>query len=66
MWGLGSGIAGLIIGLKVLQPTAVMGALLSTARIQAIGDPINTPVDIYSSDGANVVYMHLKKGSKSR
>lgn len=42
LWGLGSGIAGLIIGLKVLPPTAVMGALLSTERIQAIGDPTNT------------------------
>ncbi|WP_029688994.1 C4-dicarboxylate ABC transporter [Thermoanaerobacter sp. A7A] len=42
LWGLGSGIAGLIIGLKLLPPTAVMGALLSTERIQAIGDPTNT------------------------
>jgi Na+/H+ antiporter NhaC len=42
LWGLGSGITGLIIGLKLLPPTAVMGALLSTERIQAIGDPTNT------------------------
>jgi len=42
LWGLGSGIAGLIIGLKLLPPTAVMGALLSAERIQAIGDPTNT------------------------
>jgi H+/gluconate symporter-like permease len=42
LWGLGSGIAGLIIGLKLLPPTAVMGAFLSTERIQVIGDPTNT------------------------
>lgn len=42
LWGLGSGIAGLIISLKILPPTAVMGALLSTERVQAIGDPTNT------------------------
>lgn len=42
LWGLGSGIAGLIISLKILPPTTVMGALLSTERIQVIGDPTNT------------------------
>ncbi|TZE81456.1 C4-dicarboxylate ABC transporter [Calorimonas adulescens] len=42
LWGLGSGIAGLLISLNILPPTAVMGALLSTERVQAIGDPTNT------------------------
>lgn len=42
MWGLGSGIAGLIISLNILSPSAVMGALLSTERMQVIADPTNT------------------------
>lgn len=53
LWGLGSGIAGLIIGLKLLPPTAVMGALLSTERIQAIGDPTNTQ-NVWLSNYAGV------------
>lgn len=42
MWGLGSGIASIIISLNLLSPTAVMGALLSTERMQVIVDPTNT------------------------
>ena len=42
LFGLGSGIAALIIGLGTLQPQAVMGAFLSAERIQACGDPTNT------------------------
>ena len=42
MFGLGSGIAALIIGLNTLNPLAVMGAFLSAERIQAGGDPTNT------------------------
>ena len=42
MWGLGSGIGSLIISLNLLSPHAVMGALLSTERMQAIADPTNT------------------------
>ncbi|QKY70221.1 C4-dicarboxylate ABC transporter [Lentibacillus sp. CBA3610] len=42
MWGLGSGIASIIISLNLLSPTAVMGALFSTERMQAIADPTNT------------------------
>lgn len=42
MWGLGSGIGSLIISLNLLPPHAVMGALLSTERMQAIADPTNT------------------------
>ena len=42
MFGLGSGIAALIIGLNTLNPLAVMGAFLAAERIQAGGDPTNT------------------------
>ncbi|MEE3488415.1 MAG: C4-dicarboxylate ABC transporter [Bulleidia sp.] len=42
LFGLGSGIAALIIGLGTLSPQAVMGAFLSAERIQAAGDPTNT------------------------
>lgn len=42
MWGLGSGIVGLIISLGLLRPEAAMSALLATERVQAIGDPTNT------------------------
>lgn len=42
MWGLGSGIVGLIISLGLLSPPAAMSALLATERVQAIGDPTNT------------------------
>ncbi|MEE8717456.1 MAG: C4-dicarboxylate ABC transporter [Coriobacteriales bacterium] len=42
MFGLGSGIAALIIGLNTLNPQAVMGAFLSAERIQCGADPTNT------------------------
>lgn len=42
MWGLGSGIGSLIISLGILPAPAVMGALLSTERVQVIADPTNT------------------------
>lgn len=42
LFGLGSGIAALIIGLGHLSPLAVMGAFLAAERIQGCGDPTNT------------------------
>lgn len=42
MFGLGSGIAALIIGLGTLNPLAVMAAFLAAERIQCGGDPTNT------------------------
>jgi len=42
LFGFGSGIAALIIGLGTLNPLAVMGAFLSAERIQGAGDPTNT------------------------
>lgn len=42
LFGLGSGIAALMISLGVLPTLAVMGAFLSVERIQAVGDPTNT------------------------
>lgn len=42
MWGLGSGVAAVIIGLNVLPAPAVFSAFLSTERVQSIGDPTNT------------------------
>jgi len=42
LFGLGSGIAALVIGLGTLTPMAVMGAFLAAERIQGCGDPTNT------------------------
>ena len=42
LFGLGSGIAALIIGLGTLSPQAVMAAFLAAERIQGCGDPTNT------------------------
>ena len=42
LFGLGSGIAALVIGLGSLTPLAVMGAFLAAERIQGCGDPTNT------------------------
>lgn len=42
LFGLGSGIAALIIGLDILPVLAVMAAFLSVERVQAVGDPTNT------------------------
>lgn len=42
LFGLGSGIAALVIGLGNLTPLAVMGAFLAAERIQGCGDPTNT------------------------
>ena len=42
LFGFGSGIAALIIGLGALSPTAVMGAFLSAERIQSCGCTTNT------------------------
>ena len=42
LFGLGSGIAALIIGLGTLPAMAVMGAFLAAERIQGCGDPTNT------------------------
>ncbi len=42
LFGLGSGIAALVIGLGTLSPMAVMAAFLAAERIQGCGDPTNT------------------------
>jgi H+/gluconate symporter-like permease len=42
LFGLGSGIAALMISLGTIAPLAVMGAFLSAERIQGVGDPTNT------------------------
>ena len=42
LFGLGSGIAALVMGLGTVPPLAVMGAFLSAERIQGCGDPTNT------------------------
>jgi hypothetical protein len=53
LFGLGSGIAALIIGLGTLNPLAVMGAFLSAERIQGCGDPTNTQ-NVWTSNFAGV------------
>jgi hypothetical protein len=42
LWGLGSGIAAVVISLKILPAPAVFSAFMSAERVQCIGDPTNT------------------------
>lgn len=42
MFGLGSGLAALLVSTKLLSPIAVMGAFISSGQIQSICDPTNT------------------------
>jgi C4-dicarboxylate transporter, DcuC family len=42
LWGLGTGIAALLIGSDIMPPVAVMGAFLASGQIQSICDPTNT------------------------
>lgn len=53
LFGLGSGIAALVIGLGTLSPLAVMGAFLAAERIQGCGDPTNTQ-NVWSANFAEV------------
>lgn len=53
LFGLGSGIAALVIGLGTLNPQAVMGAFLSAERIQGCGDPTNTQ-NVWTANFAEV------------
>ncbi|HBT48893.1 MAG TPA: transporter [Caldanaerobacter subterraneus] len=42
LWGLGSGVAALMISAGTLPPQAIMGALIATGNIQGVCDPTNT------------------------
>lgn len=42
LFGLGSGIAGLIVSFNILPAATVMSAFLAVERVQAIADPTNT------------------------
>ena len=53
LFGLGSGIAALVIGLGTLSPLAVMGAFLAAERIQGCGDPTNTQ-NVWTANFAEV------------
>ncbi|MDR2552797.1 MAG: C4-dicarboxylate ABC transporter, partial [Treponema sp.] len=60
LFGLGSGIAALVIGLGTLNPLAVMGAFLSAERIQGCGDPTNTQ-NVWTANFANVDVNSITK-----
>ncbi len=53
LFGLGSGIAALVISLGTLSPLAVMGAFLAAERIQGCGDPTNTQ-NVWTANFAEV------------
>ena len=53
LFGLGSGIAAVVIGLGTLSPLAVMGAFLAAERIQGCGDPTNTQ-NVWTANFAEV------------
>ena len=42
MYGLGAGVAGIILGSSLLAPTAVMAAFFSVGQMQGVCDPTNT------------------------
>jgi len=42
LWGLGSGIAVLMLGTGTLSPMAITGALLALSAVQDVADPTNT------------------------
>jgi len=42
IWGLGSGIASIMVGLHILPPQAILGAFVACERVQVIGDPTNS------------------------
>ncbi len=60
LFGLGSGIAALIIGLGTLSPLAVMGAFLAAERIQGCGDPTNTQ-NVWTANFAEVEVNTITK-----
>jgi hypothetical protein len=60
LFGLGSGIAALIIGLGTLSPLAVMGAFLAAERIQGCGDPTNTQ-NVWTANFADVDVNSITK-----
>ena len=62
MFGLGAGVAGLMISLKLLPAPAVMSALLATERMQVIGDPTNSHnvwMAGYTSTDVNAITLKL-------
>jgi hypothetical protein len=60
LFGLGSGIAALVIGRGTHNPLAVMGAFLSAERIQGCGDPTNTQ-NVWTANFANVDVNSITK-----
>lgn len=60
LFGLGSGIAALVIGLGSLSPLAVMGAFLAAERIQGCGDPTNTQ-NVWTANFAEVEVNTITK-----
>ncbi len=60
LFGLGSGIAALVIGLGTLSPLAVMGAFLAAERIQGCGDPTNTQ-NVWTANFAEVDVNSITK-----
>ncbi len=42
IWGMGSGLATILLSTKALPPEAIMGVLISVGTIQGVCDPTNT------------------------
>jgi hypothetical protein len=42
IWGMGSGLIGLMLATRALPPAAIMAALMSVGQIQGVCDPTNT------------------------
>jgi hypothetical protein len=60
LFGLGSGLAAVIIGTGSLSPTATMGAFLAMERLQVAGDPTNTQ-NVWTSNFVGVDVNQVTK-----
>ena len=42
MYGLGAGVASILLGSSILPPTAILAAFFSVGQVQGVCDPTNT------------------------
>ena len=52
MFGMGAGIAALLVSLKILPISAVAGAFVAVQYVQAVSDPTNSQ-NVWTADYAN-------------
>jgi hypothetical protein len=60
IWGMGIGLAGLMIGMHQLKPAAVMGIFISVGALQGCCDPTNTH-NVWIANYLGVEVLELTK-----